>query len=62
MSHNREGSMYRVSSLYEHAQGPIDTAGRVIATPVAITFDAAATVVAIPLFALFMVSYGLTEP
>ena len=54
--------MYRESSLYEHAQGPIDTAGRVIATPVAITFDAAATVVAIPLFALFMVSYGLTEP
>ncbi len=43
-------------------RGPIDTAGRVIATPVAITFDAAATVVAIPLFALFAVSQGLLGP
>lgn len=43
-------------------RGPIDTAGRVIATPVAITFDVAATAVVIPLYALFAVSQGLLGP
>ncbi|WP_447895400.1 hypothetical protein [Vreelandella sp. GE22] len=41
---------------------PLDTAGRVIATPVAIAFDAATIAVVIPLYALFAVSYGIHGP
>ncbi|WP_447528063.1 hypothetical protein [Vreelandella sp. TE19] len=48
--------------LMSMPRGPLDTAGRVIATPVTVTFDAATAAVFVPLYALLMLSQGIFGP